>query len=326
MHRLAQFAARVGSASPVSAEPLERAAAELFQAFAEAQVEALLLKGPALARLLYELGETRTYADVDLLVDPSHWAEAQACLVQLGYRNASEVLGVEDVGGVVHDESWVRTGDRRCDESLVELHRWLPGVRAAPERAWAPLVRDSVWLEVAGGRVRTMGRSGQALHLALHAAQHGPEFAKGLRELELALERWDLQTWQRASRLATEIDAAAAFVVGLRFVAPGRGLAETLGLEAPADLEWAIRHRHLRPRGTFHLDALVTGRGWRQRTAALRTILVPNPSWIGVEFPWARGRRSRLPVAYVLHAARLPLWGLRSWSYRRRAQREARRG
>lgn len=53
MHRLAQFAARVGSASPVSAEPLERAAAELFQAFAEAQVEALLLKGPALARLLY---------------------------------------------------------------------------------------------------------------------------------------------------------------------------------------------------------------------------------------------------------------------------------
>ena len=47
------------------------------------------------------------------------------------------------------------------------------------------------------------------MHLAIHAAQHGPSYAKEeLHELALGLERWPFEVWQRAAALAREVDAA----------------------------------------------------------------------------------------------------------------------
>ena len=55
------------------------------------------------------------------------------------------------------------------------------------------------------------------MHLATHAAQHGPAYPKHVDELALALERWPADVWDSAALLAQEIDATKAFAAGLRF-------------------------------------------------------------------------------------------------------------
>jgi len=321
---LQDFALRVGSVQSPLTGRLDAAAGALFPAFQEAGVAALLLKGPGLARLLYTPQEHRAYTDLDLLVEPRDWRRAGEVLAALGFRNASADLGIDDVGGVVHDQSWVGVRDGGHEGLLVELHQWLPGSRAAPEQAWPALVADSTTIDVGGHPVRTLNRSGQAMHLALHAAQHGPGFAKGLWELELALDRWPLAAWSEAAALAADIDAGDAFAVGLRLVPDGEALATSLGLRPSARLEWEIENRHLRPRGAFHFEALVEASGIRGRLALLRRALLPDAGWILAQHPWARVGRGRLPAAYVVHLMRAPIWTLRSLTYSRRA-RQARR-
>jgi hypothetical protein len=57
--------------------------------------------------------------------------------------------------------------------------------------------------------------------LALHAAQHGPKYVKGLAELALGLERWPTEVWEAAAQLAARTGAMEAFAAGLRLVPEG---------------------------------------------------------------------------------------------------------
>jgi hypothetical protein len=303
---------------------LDAATVQIFEAFAAAGVDALVLKGPALARLLYAEGETRVYGDVDLLVAPRHTAQAGAALAELGYRNASEVLGIDDIGGVVHDESWVGIGPGAKHELLIELHRRLSGSDAAPETAWEALAARRVDLELSGSRVPVLNREGLAMHLATHAAQHGPGYDKGLRELALGLERWSFDVWQRAAELAAEIEATGPFAAGLRLVPTGAELAATLCLPATGQLDWESRHVAARPRGTFHLEALFEARGALPRARVVRRALLPSRRWIAWQYPWAGSHGVRLAAARCIHVMRAPGLAFSAWRFRRRARRAGR--
>src|SRR5215208_7748252 len=83
---------------------LESAAVAALSALGSAGVDALLLKGPALARRLYAEGEARGYADIDLLVPRGELASAQEALTKLGYVWAHEVLGIDDVADIEHSQ------------------------------------------------------------------------------------------------------------------------------------------------------------------------------------------------------------------------------
>src|SRR4051794_17375037 len=89
------------------ADELEAATVVAFEAFESAHVDALLLKGPALAQRLYAQGERRGYLDVDLLVPPWDIASARMALTELGYATFHERFGIDDVGGL-HGEVWAR--------------------------------------------------------------------------------------------------------------------------------------------------------------------------------------------------------------------------
>src|SRR5689334_21340073 len=77
-----------------------------LDALSDAGVPGLLLKGAALARMLYGTGEARSYYDVDLLVAPEALTAARRVLADLGYTNVSALRGVDDVGGILHAEEW----------------------------------------------------------------------------------------------------------------------------------------------------------------------------------------------------------------------------
>ena len=240
---LHEFAAHFAAPSSGVNRTLDAVAAQVLAAFRQACVEALLLKGRALATLLYRAGEQRDYSDVDLLVAPHDLDAAEATLRGLGYENASSAQGIDDIGGVVHADTWIRATPGSNDQAMIDLHRWLPGARAKPGKAWEALAARRTWIEIEGRQAAVLDRAGQAMHLATHAAQHGPGFPKPVDELALALERWPADIWDSAAGLAQEIDATEAFAAGLRLVPEGAVVAARLALASTAELDWTIRHR-----------------------------------------------------------------------------------
>jgi hypothetical protein len=207
---------------------------------------------------------------------------------------------------------------------MVDLHRWLPGSSASPAAAWEVLVARRVSIDVGGRRAGVLDRVGQAMHLAIHAAQHGPAFTRHMEELALALARWPTEVWDSAAQLAQEIGATPAFAAGLRLLPQGVEEATRLGLPATAELDWTIRHRATRPRGTFHVQALADAAGADERFRILRRALLPERDWLVAERSWAGGSRLLLLAARLVHLARAPAWAARAWWFRRRARRARR--
>src|SRR5436305_178335 len=64
---------------------IDSATAEVLRAFAADDVACLVLKGPAIARWLYDASEPRYYIDSDLLVRPADMQRAEQILEALGF-------------------------------------------------------------------------------------------------------------------------------------------------------------------------------------------------------------------------------------------------
>jgi hypothetical protein len=302
---------------------LDAATVEALNAFDAAGVQYLLLKGAALGRLLYTHGRRRGYSDVDLLVAPDALASAGRVLSELGYTNTTASWGIADVAGAVHADVWVRR-NQAIGPLMIDLHSRLAGVQASPQVAWDALAARRAWIELNGRRAAVLGREGLALHLATHAAQHGPDELKPLADLAYGLDHWPPEVWLEAAGLASELDAVGAFAAGLRLVPAGAVLAERLELPATDDVEWEMLHRGERPRGTFHMQAFADARGLRERGQVLRRSLLPSREWIVWQDPRAADSRPRLAAARARHILRAPAWAVRAWRFRRRARRAAR--
>ena len=171
-----------------------------------------------------------------------------------------------------------------------------------------------------------LARDGLALHLATHAAQHGPDNLKALADLARGLERWHgrgLALGGAARRPSWT--ARPPSPPGCGCSQPAPSLRDELGLPPTDELDWAIRNRDARPRGTFHLQALARARGCESALDVLRRSLLPTREWITGEYPVGqRGSRARLVAAYGAHLLRAPVWAARAWRYRRRERRAGR--
>jgi hypothetical protein len=100
-------------------------------------------------------------------------------------------------------------------------------------------------------------------------------------------------------------------------------VATRLDLPATDTLDWLIRHRGERPRGTFHLQALAEARSVHDRLDVLRRSLLPRRKWIVQQHPWATRGGFHMLAAYGAHLAKAPAWAARAWTFRRRAARGA---
>jgi putative nucleotidyltransferase-like protein len=303
----------------------DAAAVEAMDAFRRAGLDVLLLKGPGLGHLLYGSAHGRSYLDVDLLIAPDTLDRAEELLATLGYRNVDAIHGVEELAGNVHAHTWLPVHAESTGASAIDLHWTISGARSAPAVVWGALWRARTEITLAGNRAAVPDRSAQALHLAMHAAQHGPKFHKHLDELSLALGRWPREVWEAAAALAQEIDGLEPFAAGLRLVPAGGALASQLALPSTHELEWTIQNLDRRPRGTFHLRALEDAESRAEQVRVLSRALVPNRTWITHEHPWAGRGPMRLAGGYALHILRAPLWATRAWAYSRRARRARRR-
>ncbi|HJU49010.1 MAG TPA: nucleotidyltransferase family protein, partial [Gaiellaceae bacterium] len=153
---------------------LDALAVEVSGQLAAGGVRALVLKGPSLTGWLYGEGSTRFSRDVDLLVDPEAFEQAERLLEGRGLQ--PQVPWREDRTA----RHW-----RREDSAFeIDLHRTLVGVGVSPQDAWETLSGRTEPLDVAGGSVEVLDPAARALVLALHAAKHQSVRGQPLDDLE----------------------------------------------------------------------------------------------------------------------------------------------
>ena len=277
--------------------------AEVVTAMRESGIRTVLLKGPSIATWLYG-DDARPYDDSDLLVAPASYRRAGDVLRELGFRHHEYVW-------LRYVETWLRdsgpTGVEGGRSSVVDLHRSLNGVRAPADTVWEVLSADPDTLEVGGIDVEVLRVPARALHVGLHAAQHGAEAGRTLDDLARALRVADQHVWRQAADLARRLDAVSAFGAGLRLNPEGARLAEQLRLPARRPPGVALRVGGQNP-AAIALESLASERSHRARTRLLLQALVPSRLYMR---DWSATHMSRWPAG--LRREPLGLWFAYVW-------------
>jgi hypothetical protein len=283
----------------------EAVAGEVVEALRRTGMRSVLFKGATTVRWLYE-DDPRAYGDVDLLVDPACFDACERVLEEMGFER-SPMERVFAKGRPRHASTWIR------GSVMVDLHRTLVGLGASAEKAWAVLSENTETWTVGRAEVDVLTPAARCLVLALHMAQHGPEFARTRDDLERGIAQVPPSTWVEAAGLARSLDAETSMGAGLLAVKRGQRLCETLGLrlEDAAPREGST---------SFHaaqgLLWLINTRGIRAKVHYVRVKLFPPVSVMRSRVSWARLGAPALALAYVVRLARIlfsaprALWAL----------------
>lgn len=289
---------------------VDQVSAEVLAALSERQVTSILLKGPSIADWLYADGTLRSYNDCDLLVAPDDLAVAQAVLQKLGFRD--EITPLDHPRLESHE--WVRGRDR------VDLHITLIGIAALPRAVWSSLSTMTRSRHVAGVQAQVLAPTALALHVVLHAAQHGYDEPKPAEDLSRAIRALPREQWHEVAGLAHRLHATDAFALGLGLLPEGRELAEWLELPPARSADASLRVAPVPLALAFEHLATTPGAGARM-SLVLRE-LFPTPAFMRWWSALARRGQLGLAVAYCWR----PVWlvlqagpGYLAW---RRARRE----
>jgi len=315
---------------------LNSAVAEIAGLFQARGVRPLLIKGPAFARWLYDNPRDRWYNDIDLLVSPSDFEAAKRGLAELRFESLPQnAMHANEHSGSYHEE-WVRSGALPIP---VDLHHTLRSVSAEPTLVWRLLTEDAETIEVSGARIDVPSDVVSALILSLHAANHGigarahdtplnPDWPQpggcvdlnvggryARRDLQLAVQRVDVETWRSAAALAQKLGAGPLFAFGLRLDPTGRDLADRLGLSDR--MTRPLRLRTSAPPGAaIAIEKLISAHGTSARLRLLAHQLVPSRTYMLTHSALARRGRLGLICAYLWRPFRLMVRlpsGLRAW-------------
>jgi hypothetical protein len=299
---------------------IDAGTAELIERLERVGVRALLLKGASVARWLYPNGTGRSYDDCDLLVGPLDFATAEHVLRSAGFTGLLAEMGMPS-WWCEHATVWRRRSDGLC----VDLHRTLVGVCVDDATTWRVLSTEPDEIVVAGRRVPVLGLPARALHVALHAAQHGHRWGPWITDVERALAVGDDQLWWSAVALAIALEATPAFVAGLSLVPAGEQVIARLALQHARSPETELRVSSPPPLA-LGFEQLAQASGMRARAEIARRKLAPTPAFLRDWDPHVGDGRLDLVRAYIRRA----LWllrhaprGLHAWY---RVRRSAGRG
>ncbi len=300
---------------------MDGGAAEVLDSFDRAGVNAIMLKGPSIARWLYTDGTERPYNDCDLLVAPEQFDAAGQTLRALGYEPLLDRWGLP-AWWYGHAVAWTHADGRVG----VDLHRTLLGVGVNPATVWRVLSADPDELVVAGHRVRCLGLPARAMHVALHATQHGPGTQPAV-DLERAITVCDDALWVGAARLAAQLDATAAFVAGLRLTPAGARIATRLALPDVRSITAELR-ASTPPPLALGFEELARARTMRARAEIVwrnvrpqRALLMGSDPRVTTGWRWSVWAYMRRLAWLVRHAPR----GFVAWYRVDRSVRHSRR-
>jgi hypothetical protein len=275
---------------------LDAATVEVTDVFATEGIRAILLKGAAIARRLYESPEQRPYGDIDLLIQRGQAQRAQRLLARLGFANV--LAGVRPHELAVHATPWHRDSP---SPATVDLHTTLAWCPEDPAAVWCELSRETTKLSLGDGSIETLSDAAQAFVIAAHAVQHG-DVAHPREDLERAVLVFDGDTWRRAAELARRLDAEAVLAAGLGLSTAGRALAPELGLgRAEPTSEMRLRMSGAKP-ASLTLLRLAEAGSLRAQIALTFRRAFPSRAYMR-KWLAERGREMPLVLAYLYRSA-----------------------
>ncbi len=269
---------------------LDEAAITTTHLLEAAGIDALLIKGPLTAARLYaEAPDARNYCDVDLLVAPDRFADAQATLARSGYQLGHP--GVRPSETNERETTWYFPGEARLP---IDLHRSLAWV-GDPPALWSRLWRDRTTMVLQGTDVPVPDAAGSALIIALHASRPGSS-RKPLRDLARAAAVFDDAQWRRAIETARYCDALPGLMLGLDTVPEARPLLARFELPTTAPTAMRMFAYGASPAG-LALGRLIEARG---RRAAVRHLVDRAfPSVALMHTAWPASTSGPLALAYA---------------------------
>jgi hypothetical protein len=267
---------------------IDALAVELAERLEAAGVGCILLKGPAVAQLLYR-DSLRTYEDCDVLVDPDRLPEAEATLRDMGFRPDETPPAAPTLARPV-SRPW-----RRGWQS-VDLHRSFWGLGAAPEVVWAALEADAVTGTLARGAVPMPSRPALLLLVALHAVHHGRGAPQPVADLARALEQESPDSWGEAHLLARRLRGEHPFTAAFTMLPAGRGVARAAGIPLVRSIEAAVTAAGLPV--SEGIERLTRTQGLSDRLHLARDELLPSAEFMRWRYPVARRGVAGLAVAY----------------------------
>jgi hypothetical protein len=267
---------------------IDRVTVETSRALAAAGVPSLVLKGPAVAQWLYDSDEVRAYGDTDLLIPHECWERAGEIFQRLGFTH--------DISSLAHPgmESFASDPWYRGDDNL-DLHSTLFGIGEPPERVWGILSEEAMPIRLAGQELLTLNYPARAMHVAMHAAQH--QDGKAVYDLERALARVDVETWQRAAALAQRLDAVPTFTGGLKLLPDGEELSRRLGVADARSIRMDLRASQVPL--TESIYELSRAPGIRAKLKIFVAELFPKPAFMRWWSPLAQRGRLGLAASYL---------------------------
>ncbi len=268
--------------------------------FARAGLEPIVLKGWALAHLLYPQPALRPSLDVDLMVPAAARPAAAALLLAEGY-----------------DTTTFQGGDL-VNAQASYWRDLAPGARLTVDLHWristSPLfahVLTHDWLRPRAQRIPALGPSacGPAfadalVHACVHRAPLGERADRlvWLYDIHLLTRRLDEQGWTEFAGLAARHRLRAICLDALQ------ASARWLGTEFPADVRAALSDAPPEPSAVLLRDGagwlkwaeLDSLRGLRERLTYLRETALPDPAYL-LDL-YGTQRRWLLPALYVRRA------------------------
>jgi hypothetical protein len=255
-----------------------------------------LLKGPSIARWLYPSGG-RAYVDTDLLVPACEFSRAGAMLKSLGFFEVVEGLHTFEQSVKAEIEFARRPELSRGPDDVVDLHRNLPMLPTRDEFLWEAFSAGTETIGVGNVQVCVLGHTALALHVVVHAVQHGFQGHTG-EDLRRAITVMSVDDWRPVADLATRLGIDGILGLGLRRHRVSAEIADSLALPylSPTDpWSWMLSA----PRGSASLTEFSSAPTLRVKVQWIRSKLLPSPAWIRhlSRRPDAHGRT--LLLAYV---------------------------
>jgi hypothetical protein len=282
---------------------------EILAAFDKAGITALVLKGAALANLIYPSVGLRPMSDLDILVEPGQARHAQIELGRLGFNAPLTSTAWATVG-----RQHLPTATRQCDSQAihVEIHHDALSPDQAGSLRMDRLIDAPRRFSVEGRPAYALSHADMLYHLCCHLT----EAASVVRLI------WIADIVGYAGRFCNEIDWPQ-----VRDRYPS--VVNTLSLLHQVTPMPAPLLRHVTPATISPKGMAVTIKPWRQiggerptYRAILRDLFYPSDWWLRVRYA-VEDRRSLFWCRWFQHPLRLSssiMWRVRGYvAWRARA-------
>lgn len=185
---------------------------DMYKSLAEAGIEAMVLKGPAISTVAYDDASRRMFSDIDLVIKRDDLSAAQAHLESRGYRPLFDARTADSLIVGQHALEFEGPGPH------VELH-WslLPrhlSFAVEPDDLW----REAVTIEIAGAEVRTLAPHHLFLYLCAHGAKHAWMYFRWVCDIAQLSRRLTKDDAKKVIELADRIHARKLVALALRIV------------------------------------------------------------------------------------------------------------